>query len=162
MKLSEGVEWAVHCCLILAIIPQGKTLPKAKLAEFFDLKEHYLAKIMQSLSRANIVESQRGNHGGYSLAKAPSAISLLDVVQAVEGPASFFRCTEIRQCGPSAVAPRHYPKPCGIAQSFWRAESLWREELARTSLIDLAQSGAAEIAPEQIRKTGDWLQAAYA
>ncbi|MBV1933171.1 MAG: Rrf2 family transcriptional regulator [Parvibaculaceae bacterium] len=98
MKISEGVEWAIHCCSLLAALPEGDRLSKGHLAEFFELREHYLAKFMQKLSAADIISSTRGGRGGYMLAHPAGKISLLQIVQAVDGEERFFRCTEIRQC----------------------------------------------------------------
>ncbi|MGH6991101.1 MAG: Rrf2 family transcriptional regulator, partial [Stellaceae bacterium] len=55
MRISDGVEWAVHLCGVLAAAPVGRGLPGAKLAEFHDLPPAYLAKHLQALSRAGIV-----------------------------------------------------------------------------------------------------------
>jgi DNA-binding IscR family transcriptional regulator len=59
---------------------------------------------------------------------------VLDVVRAVEGPASAFRCSEVRQRGPAAVGPAQYGKPCGIARAMWAAEEAWREVLAASPM----------------------------
>ncbi|MCF6194229.1 MAG: Rrf2 family transcriptional regulator [Kangiellaceae bacterium] len=158
MKISEGVEWAIHCCTLLANLPDEYRLSKSKLAVFFDLREHYLAKFMQKLSAAGIITSTRGVNGGYRLAKPPSEISVLSIVIAVEGESLFFRCTEIRQCGPSAVDSSQYPKPCGIARTMWRAEKAWRKELSQTSLADIQLVGIQETPPEQVQKALYWFE----
>src|SRR3954471_22381348 len=115
MKIGEGVEWAVHCCTILALLPDGATLPASRLAEYHGVPAAYLAKHLQALSRAGIVESAAGKRGGYRPARPAAEISLLDVVLAVEGGEPAFRCTEIRQRGPAALGPRSYRAPCSIA-----------------------------------------------
>jgi Rrf2 family protein len=97
MRISEGVEWAVHLCGVLAAAPEGRGLLRAKLAEFHDLPPAYLAKHLQALSRAGIVTAGRRVKSGYRLGRAPSRISL---VLAIEGVEPAFRCTEIRQRGP--------------------------------------------------------------
>lgn len=156
MKISEGVEWAIHCCSLLAALPEGARLSKVQLAEFFDLREHYLAKFMQKLSAADIISSTRGGNGGYFLARPAEKISLLDIVQAVDGEEHFFRCTEIRQCGPTGVTSSAYKRPCGIARAMWRAESAWRDELTKSSLEDIIQLGLKETPVEQMEKSIDW------
>ncbi|PCH74931.1 MAG: transcriptional regulator, partial [Rhodobacteraceae bacterium] len=119
MKHSEGLEWAVHCCALLAALPPGLALPAKLLAEFFDLPEPYLAKQLQKLSQSGIVETRRGPRGGYTLARDAGDITLLQMVEAIDGDDRHFRCTEIRRCGPTGVADRHYLRPCGIARSMW-------------------------------------------
>src|SRR5438552_4655204 len=105
MRMSDGVEWAVHLCGVLAAAPEGRGLPAAKLAEFHELPPAYLAKHLQALSHAGIVTADRGVKGGYRLGRVPAKISLLDIVLAIEGPQPAFRCTEIRQRGPCPTPP---------------------------------------------------------
>ena len=83
--MSEGVEWGIHCCTVLAVLPTGATLPASRLAEYHGVPAAYLAKHMQALSKAGIVESVAGPKGGYRLAKPPAEITVLDVVLAIEG-----------------------------------------------------------------------------
>lgn len=158
MKMSDGIEWAIHCCSLLAVLPEGAALPVSALAEFFDVPQAYLAKHLQHLSRAEIVTSARGPGGGYSLARTPQEISLLDIVEAIDGRDPCFRCTEIRQRGPSGVDASHYLKPCGIAVAMLKAERAWRNELARVSIQDMTEAGAKGTSPAQLRKATEWLE----
>ncbi len=158
MKLNEGIEWAIHCCSILAALPPDIALSAKRLAEFFDLPNHYLAKHLQSLSQAGLVSSSKGPGGGYSLAKPPEQISALNIVQAIDGTAAHFQCTEIRQRGPSGVEPSCYKKPCGIARTMWRAEKAWAAELAAVSLADIGQLGLNETPQEQMEKSLHWFE----
>ena len=157
MKLAEGLEWSLHCCSVLGSLPPGVALPAARLAEFHDVPPAYLAKQLQALSRAGIVETAPGRKGGYRLARPAAEVTLLDVVLAIEGEEPAFRCTEIRQQGPSAVGPEHYMRPCGIARAMWRAESAWRDELERVTVGDLVAELDATVAPEQIEKAINWI-----
>ena len=158
MKHSEGLEWAVHSCSLLAAMPPDTPLPAKLLAEFFDLPEPYLAKQMQKLSQAGIVETKRGPRGGYALAHPPAKITLLQLVEAIDGNERHFRCTEIRRCGPTGVNDKHYTRPCGIARSMWRAEAAWRDELSKVTLADINKMGLAETPPEQAMKALAWFQ----
>src|SRR5947209_9771462 len=115
VKLSEGVEWGVHAVTLLAALPPDAALPAAKLAEFHGVPGPYLAKSLQALARCGIIESVPGRRGGYRMAKAATDVTLLDIVEAIEGDQSSFRCTEIRRRGPSRVANRLYAPMCGIA-----------------------------------------------
>lgn len=156
--MSEGIEWAIHCCTVLAVLPEGETLPAAKLAEFHGVPPAYLGKHLQALSRAGLVESIAGRQGGFRLAKSADEISLLDVVQAIEGEASAFQCTEIRQRGPAAVAPAEaYLTPCGIAAAMARAENAWQDELKSVSIADINQVVMAAVHPDQLAAGADWL-----
>lgn len=137
MKLGDGVEQAIHSVAMLAGLSDGGVLSAAAIAEFHGVSVSYLLKHLQALSGAGILETLPGPKGGYRLAKAPAAISLLDIVLAVEGPAPAFRCNEIRQRGPNPVPDRFFAKPCNISAAMLRAERVYRAELAKTSVDDL-------------------------
>ena len=159
MKIGDGVEWAIHCCTVLAFVPPERALPAARLAEFHGVPAAYLAKHLQSLSRAGIVESIPGARGGYRLARPPDGVTLLDIVQAVEGDEPAFRCDEIRQRGPAALADRKaYAKPCTIATTMLRAEAAWRRELRATSLADIVNGLAGAVDPRASVKGARWMQ----
>lgn len=157
MQLGEGVEWALHCCVLLACVPGGKALPSSRLAEYHGLPAAYLAKHLQQLSGAKILESTKGRVGGYRLARPANEITLLDVVEAIEGSAPVFRCTEIRRRGPCAGTPGSYPTLCGVSNAMERAETAWRAELRSQTVADLVAStvlGAPQ--PVQVRSEA-WL-----
>ena len=158
MKLSDGVEWAVHCATVLAVIPQGSALNAAKLAEYHGVAPAYLAKHLQALARAGIVESTTGPGGGYRLAKAPADISLLDIVDAVEGGETAFRCTEIRQRGPACVDAESYLKPCGIARAMWRAEAAYRAALKQETVAGILAGLLVDVPVESAVKAAQWMQ----
>ena len=157
MKLSDGVEWSLHACALLALLPPGAALPTARLAEFFELPAAYLAKHLQSLSRAGVLEPAVGPRGGYRLARPPAGITLRDVVVAIEGEGRCFRCQEIRRNGPSGLAASSYRAPCGIARAMWRAEDAWLRELAATSLRDLAADARRTVPRAQQERASAWL-----
>jgi Rrf2 family protein len=156
--LGQGVEWSVHCCTLLAALPRGEALPAARLAEFHGAPGAYLAKHLQALASAGILESVQGPRGGYRLARPAEAISILDIVDAVEGDEPAFRCTEIRQRGPAAGPPDAYPERCGIARAFDAAEAAWRSELAARTVADLLAGAVRGLHPEVAEKTVTWIQ----
>lgn len=158
MRISEGVEWSVHCCTVLAVLPPDTTLPAARLAEYHDVPAAYLAKHLQALSAAGIIEATRGPRGGYRLARSPAEITVLDVVQAIEGDEPAFRCTEIRQQGPAGGPPEWYPKPCGIARAMWDAEQAWRQVLAERTVADLVAGVMTDAHPQAVETAVSWFQ----
>lgn len=137
MKLSEGIEQAIHCMTLLAGLSEGGTISAAAMAEFHGVSPSYLLKHLQALSTAGLVGTVPGPKGGYRLARKPETITLLDIVIAVEGPEPAFRCQEIRQRGPDPLPRRYYEKPCGIAAAMLAAERVYRAELRKTSIADL-------------------------
>jgi Rrf2 family protein len=158
MRMSDGVEWGVHCATILGALPDGVALSAARLAEYHDVPAPYLAKHLQALTRAGVFAAVPGPRGGYRLARPAAEITVLDVVEAVDGRQPAFRCTEIRRRGPSAVDPSEYRLPCGIHRAMVRADAAWRDELRRTTIADLLVGIVAEAPPEALAKGVEWLQ----
>ena len=75
MQLKNQVEWALHCCSILASAPEGGRLSTKDLAELHGVPKEYLSKALQALSAAGIVEGTLGPTGGYRLARPVAKIS---------------------------------------------------------------------------------------
>lgn len=151
--MGEGVEWGLHCCLVLAWIGDDEALSTAKLAKWFELPPAYLNKRLQALVRAGVLTSTAGARGGFRLARPPEKITLMDVVSAIEGPEEAFRCSEIRQRGAGAEAPAsEFRHACGISMAMRRAELAWRRELAARTLADLM----AEAPPSAVARARRW------
>jgi Rrf2 family protein len=158
MKMSGGVEWALHCCVVLTSVDEP--VPATRLAGLHDVSPSYLAKQLQALSRAGLVRSVQGKAGGYVLTRDPASITLLDVVEAVEGPARAFVCTEIRQRGPLGTPPEECTQPCPISRAMGAADSAWRAALRAVSVADLAADVATASGPAALPRIGAWLRAA--
>ena len=158
MRLSEGVEWGLHCAVLLAVMPPDTALPTSRLAEFHGVPVPYLAKHLQAMSRAGILVAETGPRGGYRLARPPADVSALEVVEAIDGEEPAFQCLEIRRRGPTAVPAREYRTMCGIHRVMVEADAAWRAELARTSVADLAAGVARDVTPKAMEKFGSWYQ----
>lgn len=143
MILPNGVESALHCAWLLALLPENDALTARRLAEFYGLPEAYLSKLLKTLVRGGLLNSSTGPRGGFSLARPASDISVLNIVEAVEGTSPIFRCLEIRQRGPVALAPEAYLHPCGIAQVMCQAENAWRDRLAATTIAELVANAGS-------------------
>ena len=115
-------------------------MPAQRLAELHDVSATYLAKQLQALSRAGLVRSAQGQAGGYVLTRAAGEISVLDVVEAVDGARPAFRCTEIRRRGPLATPPEACTAPCAISRAMTAADDAWRAALRDVTIADLAGS----------------------
>ncbi len=157
MKLSDGVEWAIHCAMLLGALPAGATLSGKALAEFHGVAESYLLKHLKALAAAGILDSVTGPQGGYRLARPAERISLLDIVLAVEGDRPAFRCTEIRRRGPCALEDAAYPRPCGINTAMLKAEAAYRDALAREDLKSLSAGFAGTADPRFLALAQAWL-----
>lgn len=155
MKMGEGVEWALHCCVLL-YWAERETIPAAKMAEFHDLPAVYLNKQLQALGRAGILTSLPGPRGGFRLARSPERITLMDVVAAIEGPEDAFRCTEIRRQGPAGGgSPEPAGPPCSVATAMRKAELAWRRALAEQTLADVI-ANAETAAPSARHRVQTW------
>jgi len=157
VKISGGVEWGLHCCVVLS----GATepVPAAKLAEFHDVSPSYLAKQLQLLSRAGLVRSAQGHSGGYVLTRSAAEITVLDVVEAIDGAESAFRCTEVRRRGPMAAPPERCTTPCPIARVMAAADHAWRESLRAVTIGDLTADVVGTTPPETLDRALAWLRA---
>ncbi len=157
MRLSDGVEWGVHACVLLATLPPDAALAAPRLAEFHGVPAAYMAKHLQALAGAGVLETVRGPRGGYRLARPAPEISVLDVVEAIDGDEPAFRCSEIRRRGPAAVPAREYRLPCGVHRTFMQADEAWRAELRATSIADLVGTMLAEAPAAGFEKGARWL-----
>src|SRR5437588_9194983 len=88
---SQTTEYALRAVVYLAA-QAGEARTIQQIAEATRVPANYLSKVMQSLRRADLVQSQRGLHGGFTLGVAPQELTVYDVVQAVE------RLQRIRRC----------------------------------------------------------------
>lgn len=158
MKIGKGVEWAAHTCALLALLPANAALAMDTLADFLGVPAPYLAKQMQSLSRAGIVSAKRGVAGGYRLARLAETISLWDITAAVEGTTPSFRCTEVRQQGSCGAASSECLTPCKIAASFKDAEESFRQSLANVMLTEIVAGIAQDVSPERKLRIKAWIE----
>ncbi len=92
MRLTRAGEYAVRCALYLAMQPDGGEITRRQVSEDMRIPLHFLGKIAQQLSHAGIIQITKGAKGGYRLARPASEISLLQVVEAVEGPLDLNLC----------------------------------------------------------------------
>ena len=137
MKMSAGVEWGTHICLLP---PQAddRLVGRRPLADHFGLPEAYLAKQLKKLVAAGVLEAVPGPAGGYRLAAEPGRITLLDIVEAIEGAEPSFTCTEIRQQGTGAASPDDCLRDCIVKTSMLNADQAWRDTLRNQTVHDLA------------------------
>lgn len=78
--------------LDLTLHSNDDPIPLRNIAKRQDISEHYLEQLISSLRKAGLVQSVRGAHGGYKLAKKPEKITVGDVLRALEGPFGLVDC----------------------------------------------------------------------
>jgi Rrf2 family protein len=137
VKLPVSTEWLLHCAASLAQLEPGATASAAQLAQYFDLPAAYLAKQLQDLVKAGVLVATTGPRGGFRLALPPSEITLLRIVEAVDGASPPYECREIRQQGRGALPPEDCRSICVLAQKMADAHEAWRRSLAGVSLADI-------------------------
>jgi Rrf2 family protein len=130
VRMSEATAIGMHAMVLLA--QTDAPLPAAATAGNLDVSPAHLSKVLQALSRAGLLESRRGPNGGYALAKPASAIRLLDVYEALEGP--------LRQDGCLFAKPACRRSRCTLGDLVSGVRRQVLEYLRSTTLAD-AQEG---------------------
>jgi len=131
LRLSKKADYALLAVRHLAAHSEREAVSARELAESYDIPPELLAKVLQKLVRAKLLESHQGIRGGYGLARPAAAMSVADVIQAVDGPLTMTSCTEAdHSCD-------QYAK-CGIRDPLWRIKDRIVSALAATSVADLA------------------------
>ena len=160
MQLSIGVEYALHCLIHMVELPAGKSVAVKDIATYQGVSETYLSKIYTKLRKSGIVKSIPGVKGGYALARSPENITFWDVVEAVEGSSSLFRCAEIRRKElllDKNNLPDAYTKcPCLIKTVMDEAEERMRRYLREKTVFWLCESVNSKVPPEIKKATNDW------
>lgn len=147
MKLPTSTEWLLHSAAALAQLEPGASASAAQLAEHYGVPGAYLAKQLQALVRAGVLAATTGPRGGFRLARQPAEISLLDIVEAVDGAANPYECREIRQQGRGAIPAEDCRRTCILAVKMAEAHEAWRSSLAAVSLADILDTLPASAVP---------------
>ena len=91
--LSNSCRYGIRAVIYLAARPENSGMTGIKIiSSDLDLPSPFLAKILQQLAKQKILNSSKGPHGGFSLLKDPGKITLLDIVNAIDGPDVFTGC----------------------------------------------------------------------
>ena len=134
VMLSQTTEYALRAIVYLGFT-RGAPNTTADIARATKTPVGYLAKVMQGLSKAHLVESQRGLHGGFILAREPDAITMYDVVQAVDPIMRIKTCPMELEGHGDGLCLLH----ATLDQAMGQAEALFRA----TRISDLIRDSAA-------------------
>jgi len=108
MLFSKACEYGIRAMLFLASQENDKPVRVREIAETLKIPIPFLSKIVHSLSRNKLIHSQKGPGGGVTLAKAPSEITLLQVVEVIDGLNLFQACAlGIPHCSDDFPCPLH-------------------------------------------------------
>ena len=106
LKLVKADDYAVRAMIHLACMPEGTMAMRSEIAEAQKIPPSFMAKILRNLVRARLLTSSRGVKGGFALARPPAEISLLDIIEAIEGPMGIAACVpDPRGCEWSCDCP---------------------------------------------------------
>ena len=133
MQFTRASDYAVRVASYLTNA-NGSISRSQDIAAATQIPESFLAKILGQLSRAGIVRSHRGARGGFSLAVEAPTLTLLDVVEAMEGPLRLNLCATPDPCV--------YMENCPIQTAWQEAETSLRESLRSRRIVDLANQCA--------------------
>jgi len=157
--IGSGVEYGLHCLLWLVGSP-AEPASSRDLAELQGVSPSFLAKIFPKLEKAGIVRASEGIRGGYVLGRPAEAISVLDVVDAIEGRKPLFECQEIRgKCAIFGDRPPGWSTEgvCGVHTVMLRAEQSMRDALAATTVAELASRVERKAPAEFADEVRAWL-----
>ena len=131
LRLSKKADYALIAMKHLATRPDGASASAREIAEGYDIPVELLAKVLQQLARHNLVTSHQGTRGGYRLARPVPAISVADIIQAIDGPLTVTACsTEDENCG-------QYAK-CSVRDPLWKIKDRIVSALATCSLQEIS------------------------
>ncbi len=138
MEITRQADYAVRAILELALRPAGTCVLSADLSLAQNIPAAFLAKICARLAAANICLTHRGTNGGIRLSRPAEQISLLEVVEAIDGPITLNRCA--RQPGECA-----HDRTCAIHPIWLEVCTEYRSRLARYTFAAMAAQARGAI-----------------
>jgi len=137
MQLTRAADYAVRVMIHLAGMPEGARVNRTVLAELAEVPAEFLGKVLQSLTRSQLILSRRGVTGGFELGRAAERITMLDVVESLEGPLQMNICLAPEKgCGRSAW--------CAAHEKWAEAQEAMATVLRGATIADLARRSAVK------------------
>ena len=147
MKFSTRGEYGVRVMITLARAYGEGPLALTEIARREKLPHAYLEQLVGDLRKAGLVVARRGQSGGYELSRDASAITMADVVRALEGPILQMPCA-----GQADAEVCDRPQPCSVHEVFQRVYESVSGTLTATLLADAASSAGGPPYPTATRK----------
>jgi Rrf2 family protein len=105
---SKKCEYGLQAVLYMSARGQSSVCPSDEIAKKLKIPKEFVSKILQSLTKSGIIKSKKGKSGGFILAKHPSKIKLIDIVEAIDGLELFQSCVlGFPNCSPDNPCPVH-------------------------------------------------------
>lgn len=130
MRLTRAGEYAVRCVLYLSRKGEGELVSRQEVASRAGIPPDFLAKIVQQLAKTGIIEIVQGSKGGYRLVRPPTAVTMLDVIEAMIGEIYLNDCV----ARPASCANN---PSCTVHRVWLRAREQLRQTLGAVSFADL-------------------------
>ena len=143
MQITRQADYAVRAVLYLARMGDGTRAPTSRIAQEQQIPPSFLAKIISQLSVAGMVQTSRGARGGVALAREPEKITLLDVVEAIDGPILLNECVG----DPSTCV---FGDDCPVHSVWCEAQAQLVRHLAGTSFASMGKGTNGSAAPQPI------------
>jgi Rrf2 family protein len=135
MQITRQADYALRAMLYLAQLEPTKRAATSQIAEEQHIPPSFLAKIISQLSIAGLIHTSRGARGGVSLARAPEDISILEVVEAIDGPIMLNECTHSAGACP-------FGEDCPIRPLWCDTQSELVERLRKTTFATFLKQSA--------------------
>ena len=133
----------------LALLPETTASSAREIAEQYDIPVELLAKVLQRLSGQGLVVSHQGTRRGYHLARPAKAISVADVIQAIDGPVTVTACSE------DSSDCDQYEK-CSVRDPLWRIKGRIIAALSACTIFEMATDAMKdEVLPEVVKAKPD-------
>ncbi len=134
LRLSKKADYALMAMKHLARKTDASASTSAReIAEQYDIPIELMAKVLQRLARSGLLTSHQGTRGGYTLAKTAPAISVADIIQAIDGPLTVTACsTDDEQC-------EQFDK-CNVRDPLWRIKDRILTALSTCSLAEISSA----------------------
>lgn len=136
MQITRQADYAVRAMVYLAQLGPEKRAATGQIAQEKSIPPSFLAKIVSQLSVAGLLQTSRGARGGVSLAKPAEAISLLDVVEAIDGPIMLNDCV-------SDTSTCTYNDDCPLKPVWCDAQKMLIDQLSKANFAQITQGIAA-------------------
>lgn len=131
LKISKLADYAIVIMNELAA-QKGQFLSASQLASLTHVSEATASKLLKSLAKSELLQSQMGAQGGYSLINDPKDINLAQIITAIEGEIALTECDKHNSCC-------NMQKTCTVSSNWQRIGAAIRNALAEISLADMQQ-----------------------
>jgi len=145
LRLTKKADYGLMAMKLLAEQPHGVAMSAKEIADEYHLPLQLLAKVLQQLTRAGLLESHAGTNGGYSLARSAYDISAFEVIRAIDGPLFITSCATVR-----GACDLH--DSCTVKEPLQRLNDTFRSVLTGLRISDLMQADPAAMPPPQARE----------